>query len=967
MHRVSLETSPTCPIGFKHGERACQSIRAISSVSRVLQEAGYYQPLGVQNLETTEHEVPRSLRGETGDPEKTHPTSDIVRHLRKSGVIPPGIEPGSHWWVASRLTARPPLASVKEHLCYGRSAPPMATRKTKTQIACPFVPEHTFVWTQVPLHGAVVAGTTWTHTHLYKSIRFPRNDEAGNIQRHIIFTRLACDIGCLRDAIIRASPSRPVIFRAPLKRNEKEFRLTLIPHLKFAVAGIVNVDSPLEVRGCRHREQPMASGVQPLQLGMNEQQNEQVSKAVISSVRPLKEVKACQGFDERIELMAISDRVLVRKKVKVHCVRGISRDGHHADKAVAVMSCRRQAATQTLLPSVILQGSLQRNAKSERIFSAQSKQQFFFFFYVAGDERQFQATFDDARRGRQGSLIGRCSTRRVATLYCEAGLRRRPDTAARSFKGAWLTTIRRLSVSQPSVDFFRPSAESDSQQSDLRRARKFPVLPPNNTNFLAHRQMREMKDGAEIFLYAGYKALAGNEELIGASKGVCLQEGNERRRRNIFVRWLLAGAERRVTPGTKRDLPTAGLLLFCSRSAYACVWTTGSMDLSPTAFPPPPPNGRIPPHVTHEADTVVALRLILVTASVFREQNARRSCDTRGKKFFHSTLLAQSFAPSVPKVLQPRRFPPTLHADTWCQKWKSDGGSLSTHHTKVRRKFSTLLYAIFKCLEFRVLRRRFDFCASGAEKPPLRRMAMIGNHPARTANYSRTCDKLASKRRETNHTPATSCTDGQLQARLGNVGHFHEGEVPRAIQMETHPTFRARGFDRSWLVAVRVRLAAASRGTSGVPPGRREALLPLLREPHVPACPGFTPPSTAGDETPPGYSPKEMFLTSLFQKKKSLHRCRKVLRGTRKRRHKLFRETAWRAIQKKSRRNDTRPSLLGSSLRTALNRPGAANITQQQSLPPPPSPFFDQSSPLPTLPLPARSGPVPPPFPLPRP
>ncbi|KAJ8869642.1 hypothetical protein PR048_028635 [Dryococelus australis] len=52
--------------------------------------------------------VPRNERaGETGDTRENPPTNSIVRHdsyTRKSGVTRPGIEPGSPWWEASRLT-----------------------------------------------------------------------------------------------------------------------------------------------------------------------------------------------------------------------------------------------------------------------------------------------------------------------------------------------------------------------------------------------------------------------------------------------------------------------------------------------------------------------------------------------------------------------------------------------------------------------------------------------------------------------------------------------------------------------------------------------------------------------------------------------------------------------------------------------------------------------------------------------
>ncbi|KAJ8867595.1 hypothetical protein PR048_031397 [Dryococelus australis] len=49
--------------------------------------------------------------GEVGDPREDPPTNGIVRHdshMRRFGVTRPGIEPGSPWWEASRLTAQPP-------------------------------------------------------------------------------------------------------------------------------------------------------------------------------------------------------------------------------------------------------------------------------------------------------------------------------------------------------------------------------------------------------------------------------------------------------------------------------------------------------------------------------------------------------------------------------------------------------------------------------------------------------------------------------------------------------------------------------------------------------------------------------------------------------------------------------------------------------------------------------------------
>ncbi|KAJ8894621.1 hypothetical protein PR048_007285 [Dryococelus australis] len=54
---------------------------------------------------------------ETGDPREDPPTNGIVRHdshMRRSGVARPGIEPGSTWWEASRLTAQPPIGRARE-------------------------------------------------------------------------------------------------------------------------------------------------------------------------------------------------------------------------------------------------------------------------------------------------------------------------------------------------------------------------------------------------------------------------------------------------------------------------------------------------------------------------------------------------------------------------------------------------------------------------------------------------------------------------------------------------------------------------------------------------------------------------------------------------------------------------------------------------------------------------------------
>ncbi|KAJ8890949.1 hypothetical protein PR048_010458 [Dryococelus australis] len=52
---------------------------------------------------------------ETGDPRENPLTNGIVRHHSR-----PGIEPGSPWWEASRLTAQPPQPLRKSDvLCHG--------------------------------------------------------------------------------------------------------------------------------------------------------------------------------------------------------------------------------------------------------------------------------------------------------------------------------------------------------------------------------------------------------------------------------------------------------------------------------------------------------------------------------------------------------------------------------------------------------------------------------------------------------------------------------------------------------------------------------------------------------------------------------------------------------------------------------------------------------------------------------
>ncbi|KAJ8874623.1 hypothetical protein PR048_025489 [Dryococelus australis] len=64
--------------------------------------------------------------GETGDPRENPPIDGIVRHdshMRRSEVTQLGIEHGSPWWEASRLTAQPPLPQPTSRDAVGWSAP----------------------------------------------------------------------------------------------------------------------------------------------------------------------------------------------------------------------------------------------------------------------------------------------------------------------------------------------------------------------------------------------------------------------------------------------------------------------------------------------------------------------------------------------------------------------------------------------------------------------------------------------------------------------------------------------------------------------------------------------------------------------------------------------------------------------------------------------------------------------------
>ncbi|KAJ8881214.1 hypothetical protein PR048_017688 [Dryococelus australis] len=61
---------------------------------------------GGRDLDGSMEQRRNERAGETGDPRENPPTNGIVR--QKSEVTRPGIEPGSPWWEASGLTARPP-------------------------------------------------------------------------------------------------------------------------------------------------------------------------------------------------------------------------------------------------------------------------------------------------------------------------------------------------------------------------------------------------------------------------------------------------------------------------------------------------------------------------------------------------------------------------------------------------------------------------------------------------------------------------------------------------------------------------------------------------------------------------------------------------------------------------------------------------------------------------------------------
>ncbi|KAJ8885467.1 hypothetical protein PR048_011664 [Dryococelus australis] len=78
--------------------------------------------------------------GETRDPRENPPINGVVRHdshMRKSGVTRLGIETGSPWWEASRLTAQPPF-------CCGRAVLTICYREA---VSCllPYTGEALFV------------------------------------------------------------------------------------------------------------------------------------------------------------------------------------------------------------------------------------------------------------------------------------------------------------------------------------------------------------------------------------------------------------------------------------------------------------------------------------------------------------------------------------------------------------------------------------------------------------------------------------------------------------------------------------------------------------------------------------------------------------------------------------------------------------------------------------------------------
>ncbi|KAJ8895297.1 hypothetical protein PR048_000622 [Dryococelus australis] len=67
-------------------------------------------------IEVSMEQHQNEMVGETGDPRENAPSNGIVRHdshMRNSGVTRPGIEPGSPWWEASRLTAHPPVVHTR--------------------------------------------------------------------------------------------------------------------------------------------------------------------------------------------------------------------------------------------------------------------------------------------------------------------------------------------------------------------------------------------------------------------------------------------------------------------------------------------------------------------------------------------------------------------------------------------------------------------------------------------------------------------------------------------------------------------------------------------------------------------------------------------------------------------------------------------------------------------------------------
>ncbi|KAJ8877705.1 hypothetical protein PR048_022160 [Dryococelus australis] len=144
----------------------------ITRVSEEIWMALNIEVLGADGVIVVRMEQHRNeMAGGTGDPREDPPTNGIVRHdshMRRLGVTRPGIEPGSPWWGASRLTAQPPwplgeyrLFKVKRTELDSRRGRPLAFR---TRGSC---------WI-MPLVGGFSRGSPITPALAFRLCSIPR-------------------------------------------------------------------------------------------------------------------------------------------------------------------------------------------------------------------------------------------------------------------------------------------------------------------------------------------------------------------------------------------------------------------------------------------------------------------------------------------------------------------------------------------------------------------------------------------------------------------------------------------------------------------------------------------------------------------------------------------------------------------------------------------------------------------------